>query len=317
MPTPCAILLPLASLLGVAPEASACADSLYRVEIVRGRGGGVFPADTLIELGAYLPEGATFTGWTLEGKGVITDPSNPASTFLTGPGAARLIVGLAYDSTALQIRAYGDCGSEGLTLQIDGRQVRVFRDVPVEPTTFYYGGPVGDEVRVWLNNAGEGERGCLRGLTVEYVEHLGARHLGAAQTLNTGQRNERGECVSDVGGRSAFLTCRGYIEFGTMAPPDTVADVSAVVEAVSRPEALALYPNPVHPGETVNVVTDVPAGELTILDVRGAPVYRETFAAHPGGHLGLALRRLPAGAYVTLVRGARGRLAVGRFVVAR
>lgn len=288
-------------------------DSLYRVSVDRGIGGGTYPANSTVELRAYVPEGATFTGWTHEGAGELADPSDPESTFTTGYGPSVLTVGIAYDSTALRIRARGWCGTEGMTLQIDGRNVAVWQDVPSEPTDFFWGGEVGQEVRVYLNNAGVTDAGCRHELAVEYLDYGGRRHYGAEQALNTGQRVPGGDCSPESGIRSERLVCRGYILFATMGETDeSTADASATVDGEDARDALTLpiqlRPNPARRGEHVMLELGDgfgPGAEVTLSDMAGA--LRERFVVTGVGAAELSTAHLDPGIYVARVRGADGR----------
>ena len=291
------------------------ADILYPVEVSRGLGGGEYPAGERVTLGAYIPEGATFTGWLHEGEGVLADSTDPESTFTTGYGPALLTVGLAFDASALRIRASGRCGTEGMTFQVDGRNVRVWDEVPTEPTTFYYGGAIDGPVRVWLNNGDEADDvGCERELTVEYVELDGRRHMGSAQAINTGQRDARGECNAFAGKRSASLTCRGFIEFTTMAEPDTAAATS-LREAAPAPEALGLAPNPGRAGGRVAATAPFAIADVEVRNLHGGVVYRGEGLGLEGVDLDLA--GLAPGVYLVALRGAGERLALGRLAVTR
>lgn len=288
-------------------------DSLYRVDVARGIGGGMYPAGERVSLGAYVPEGATFTGWIHEGAGVLADSTDPESAFTTGYGPALLTVGLAFDESALRIRASGRCGTEGMTFQVNGRNVRVWNEVPTEPTTYYYGGAIDGPVRVWLNNGDEtDDLGCERELTVEYVELDGQRHRGSEQAINTGQRDSRGECNAFAGKRSAELTCRGFIEFTTMTDPDTAATTS-LREAGPATEALGLAPNPGRAGGLVTATAPFPVEGVELRNLHGAVVYRGGGPRRVAVELDLA--GLAAGVYVVALRGEGNRVALGRLAV--
>ena len=299
-------------------------DSLYQVSVDRGLGGGAYPANSSVALRAYVPEGATFTGWAHEGAGELADPTDPESTFTTGYGPSVLTVGVAYDSTALRIRASGTCGTEGMTLQIDGRNVAVWPDVPSEPTDFFWGGAVGEEVRVYLNNAGVTDAGCRRELAVEYVDYDGRRHYGGEQVLNTGQRVPGGDCSPESGIRSERLVCRGYILFATMNerdgyPTDPSGTVDVAEAGAGATARIELRPNPTTPGRPAALdLGDAfgPGAEVTVVDVAGA--LRERLVVRDAGPLELPTARLEPGVYVVRVRAAGSpRTAAARLVVGR
>lgn len=299
-------------------------DSLYRVEVDRGLGGGTYPANTQIDLRAYVPPGATFTGWRHEGAGELADGGDPESPFTTGFGPSVLTVGVAYDSTALRIRARGACGSEGMTLQIDGRNVVVWPDVPAEPTDFFWGGEVGEEVRVYLNNAGLTDAGCRRELTVEYVDYDGRLHYGREQDLNTGQRVPGGDCSPTSGIRSERIVCRGYILFATMAEepdqsPEPTSTYLAEPPGTRQTSRISLAPNPVAAGGYVELgLGDAfgPGAEVTVTDLAGN--LRDRRVLSPGGRPELRTAGLSPGVYVVRVRDVAGRrVAAARLVIGR
>jgi hypothetical protein len=169
----------------------------------------------------------------------------------------------------ITVRARGTSGSETIALQADNITVKTFTLATGMANYLYTGAVGGKNIKVVFTNDASN-----RDVQIDYAVIAGSIKQAEVQTNNTGAWNMT---LSKCGGVSSeWLSCNGYIDFGTSASPNAAPVFNKVEEHIQQNLfKTSIYPNPAKAGKPVIRI----AGELAnraniiITDLSGRTIW--------------------------------------------